>query len=230
MSAQREKEAAAEYAANLARDGMIVGLGTGTTAALVVRALGRRVADGLRITGVPTSDATGSLARSLHIPLATLDEHTALDMVLDGADEVDPRLNLIKGRGGALLREKLVALAGRQFVVVVDESKLVPKLDNRAPIPVEVVRFGWVATKGRLEALGLAAELRGGDNPYVTDGGNVILDCQGGPSLSLADPALARAIKLQPGVVEHGLFLEMATAVVVGRADGSTQVLCAAGD
>jgi ribose 5-phosphate isomerase A len=175
--------------------------------------------------GVPTSDETAELARSFGIPLATLDEQTRLDIVIDGADEVDPRLNLIKGRGGALLREKIVALAGKRFVVIVDESKRVPKLGEHAPIPVEVVPFGWQTTRRRLEELGFSCELRGSETPYVTDGGNLILDCHVPPSVDLADPAVAGSIKAQTGVVEHGLFLGVADTVIVGTSTGDVSVL-----
>jgi ribose 5-phosphate isomerase A len=225
MSVDQQKAAVARYAAGLVQDGMSVGLGSGTTARILVAELGKRVEEGLRIVGVPTSDDTAALAKSVHIPLASLDERSRLDIVIDGADEVDPNLNLIKGRGGALLREKMVALAGDKFVVVVDESKRVQVLGAHAPLPVEVIRFGWVTTRTRLENLGFSSELRGGDDPYVTDGGNLILDCHAPPSLSLSDPTVATSIKSQTGVVEHGLFLGLATSVVMGTADGDVSVL-----
>jgi ribose 5-phosphate isomerase A len=225
MSTEQQKQAAAVYAAGLVRDGMAVGLGSGTTSALVVTELGRRVREGLRLKGVPTSDDTAHLAASLGIPLATLEEQSRLDIVIDGADEVDPSLNLIKGRGGALLREKLVALSGNRFVVVADESKRVQHLGSHAPVPVEVVPFGWITTRGRLERLGLTCELRGGEDPYLTDEGNYILDCHGGSSVEYSDPSIAAAIKAQTGVVEHGLFLGIASMVVVGVGDGDVDVL-----
>lgn len=225
MSIDQQKQAAAIYAAGLVEDGMAVGLGSGSTAQIAVAEIGRRVRAGLRILGVPTSDDTARLARSFDIPLATLEEHSRLDVVIDGADEVDPELNLIKGRGGALLREKIVALAGDRFVVVVDESKRVERLSVHAPLPVEVVPFGWVTTRRRLEGVGFSCDLRGGAAPYLTDGGNFILDCRPSSSVNLADTAIASAIKAQTGVVEHGLFLHMATSVVVGTADGRVDVV-----
>lgn len=225
MSADQQKRAAAVYAAELVEDGMAVGLGSGSTAEIAVAEIGRRVQEGLRIIGVPTSDQTEQLARSFHIPLASLEEQSRLDLVIDGADEVDPALNLIKGRGGALLREKIVALAGKRFVVVVDESKRVRRLGAHAPLPVEVVPFGWVTTRTRLEEIGFTCALRGGDDPYRTDGGNFILDCHAPSTLDLAGMGVAERIKTQTGVVEHGLFLHLATLVVVGTADGSVEVL-----
>jgi ribose 5-phosphate isomerase A len=156
-----------------------------------------------------------------------LEERSDLDLYVDGADEVDPRLNLVKGHGGALLREKLVASAATRFVVVVDGSKVVDKLGKHAPVPVEVVQFGWPTIKHRLVELGLAAELRHGDHgrPYLTSNHNYILDCQASDSLDLSSAAVANAIKLQVGVVEHGLFLGMAALVIVGKDDGSTEIL-----
>jgi ribose 5-phosphate isomerase A len=225
MSVGRQKQAAAVYAAGLVEDGMAVGLGSGSTAEIAVAEIGRRVRSGLHIVAVPTSDETERLARSFDIPIASLDEQSMLDLVIDGADEVDPALNLIKGRGGALLREKIVALAGDRFVVVVDESKRVQRLGAHAPLPVEVVPFGWVTTRRRLEEIGFSCELRGGQAPYRTDGGNFVLDCHAPSSLDLADPRVAERIKVQTGVIEHGLFLHAATAVVVGTADGGVEVL-----
>jgi ribose 5-phosphate isomerase A len=212
------KERAALYAATLVQDGMLVGLGSGSTAALLVRALAERARSGLRFTGIPTSEATARLAASLNLQLATLDDHPRIDLTIDGADEVDPALNLIKGRGGALLREKIVASAADQLAIMVDETKLVGQLGSHAPLPVEVVPFGWLGTRMALEALGCRAERRmAGDQPYITDGGHYVLDCHFGP---LSEPeAIASRIKALTGVVDHGLFLAMATTVVVGRPD-----------
>lgn len=225
MGAQEQKAAAARAAAALIEPGMVVGLGSGTTAELAVHALGRRVNEGLRFTGVPTSRATEAIARTYGIPMKRLDERVRLDLYIDGADEVDPELNLVKGHGGALLREKLVASASQRFVVIVDQSKLVERLGERAPIPVEVVQFGWPTTKLRLEELGLLSYLRHSehDRPYVTTNHNYILDCHAPGTFDLA--VSADAIKLQVGVVEHGLFLGMAAAVIVGQNDGTTRVL-----
>jgi ribose 5-phosphate isomerase A len=222
------KLAVAEAAAALAEDGMVMGLGSGSTAMAAVAAIGRRVAQGLRITGIPTSDKTAALARSLAIPLTTLEEHGRIDLAIDGADEVERgTLNLIKGRGGALLEEKLVAAASRRFAIVVDESKMVDRLcPDREPIPVEVVPYGWKTTAQRLSALGAEWTLRpgAGGKPFVTDGGHYILDC--------AFPRFDSARDLQTqidgviGVVEHGLFPGMATEALIASAgpDGRISV------
>ncbi|HKI96147.1 MAG TPA: ribose 5-phosphate isomerase A [Gemmatimonadales bacterium] len=223
MSASQDeakRRAAVEAVERAVRSGMRLGLGSGSTAAHVVRELARRIEAGdLRdLVGVPTSDATALLARGLGIPLATLDEEPALDVTIDGADEVDPGGNLIKGLGGALLREKMVASAARRFVVVVDESKLVARLGTKAPLPVEVIAFGARTHEAAIRAFGAEPVLRRGDDgtPYRTDEGNVILDCRF-PS-GIADPAeVARALKLRAGVAETGLFLGMTPDVIVGR-------------
>lgn len=224
LDVEGQKRIAGRWAAQQVEDGMVVGLGSGSTAAWAVRALAERVAAGLRCTGVATSLETDALARSLGIPMSTLDEQGALDLAIDGADEVDPHLDLIKGAGGALLREKLVELAARDLLMIVDERKLVAALGERAAVPVEIVPFGWRRTVAALERLGGSALLRGGaDAPFRTDGGHYIADCRFG---RLADPAaLAAAIKALPGVVEHGLFLGMAGRAAVGHADGTVEVL-----
>jgi ribose 5-phosphate isomerase A len=216
------KLAAAEAAAALVEDGMIVGLGSGSTASLAVRALGRRVSQGLRITGIPTSERTAELARGLGIPLSTLAGHPRVALTIDGADEVERgTLDLIKGLGGALLREKLVAAATLRLVIVVDESKLVDRLaaDYR-PLPVEVVAFAWQTTAARLESLGADATLRVGADgqPLVTDQGNYTLDCRfrSAPPARELQPLLDSTV----GVVEHGLFLGMTSLVMVGGAAG----------
>lgn len=178
--------------------------------------------DGLRFTGVPTSTDIALLARQLGLQIGDLDRFPALDLAIDGADEVDPAFNLIKGLGGALLGEKLVANAARRFVIIVDESKLVQRLGERARVPVAVVPFGWTHTQAALQRLGAEAELRGGDQPFRTDGGHYILDCR---FADLSAPArLAGEVKAITGVVEHGLFLGMATEVLVARADGAVEV------
>jgi ribose 5-phosphate isomerase A len=225
VNTEEQKRAAAEYAAGLVEDGMAVGLGSGTTAELLVRALGDRMQQGLRFVGVPTSSRTARLAESLGIPLATLDERGRLDLAIDGADEVDPQLNLIKGHGGALLREKIVAQAAARYVIVVDDSKRVLRLGQRSTVPVEVVPFGWTTTQLRLEWLNFTCELRGGAHPIETDGGNYVLDCHPPASLELASPLVADSLKVQTGVVEHGLFIGIATVVVVGKASGDVDVL-----
>jgi ribose 5-phosphate isomerase A len=210
--------AAAEAAAALARNGMTVGLGSGSTASLAVRALARRVSQGLRITGIPTSETTAELARGLGIPLSTLADRPGVALTIDGADEVElGTLDLIKGLGGALLREKLVAAASERLVIVVDESKLVVRLAAESrPLPVEVVAFAWQTTARRLEAMGAQPTLRrdAGGQPSVTDQGNYTLDCR----FSKVPPAreLQQRLDATVGVVEHGLFLGMTSQVMVG--------------
>jgi ribose 5-phosphate isomerase A len=218
-----QKAVAARRAVDEIEDGMVLGLGTGSTAALVVAEIGRRVRDGLRVVGVPTSEATARQARELGIPVATLEDHPVLDLDIDGADEVDPEHNLIKGLGGALLREKIVAMAARRLVVVVDESKLVDRLGDRSPLPVEVVAFGWRRTAAAVADLGADPVLRAGPaGPVRTDGGNYILDCR---FAAVALPLFGARLKAITGVVEHGLFTGMGPTVVVGAADGACRVL-----
>jgi ribose 5-phosphate isomerase A len=221
------KEAAARAAAILVEAGMLVGLGSGSTAALFVRTLGERVRAGLRIVGVPTSEATARLAHDQGIPLTSLDEHPRLDLDVDGADAVDPALNLLKGLGGALLREKIVAASSARFVVVVDERKLVDTLDATPVVPVEVIPFGWMRTGSALEELGAGVTRRvdrdNPDQPFVTDGGHFVLDCR---FESLGDPATAAAaIKSLTGVVDHGLFIDLASQVIVGTSKGSVRAI-----
>jgi ribose 5-phosphate isomerase A len=214
------KRAAAEWAAAAVEDGMVLGLGSGSTAALVLAALAARVANGLRVAGIPTSEATAALARKLGIPLTTFARHRRIDLTIDGADQVERgTLNLIKGLGGALLREKIVAAASTRLIVVVDESKLVDRLGDRTPLPVEIAAFGAEATLDRLAAIGLAPRLRPtGAQPFVTDGGNYIADCA---IAEISDAAGLEARLLAiVGVVDTGLFIGMASAVVVGRPAG----------
>jgi ribose 5-phosphate isomerase A len=204
----------AERALEMIADGAAVGLGSGRAATEFVHALGRRVQAGLRIRGVPTSEATAELARRLGIPLGSLEEIESLDIAVDGADEVDPQLNLIKGLGGALVREKVVAAAARRLVILVGAEKLVPVLGSHGVLPVEVVPFALPFCRRRLEALGYPAqERRKGGKLFLSDNGNPILDCRVGP---LADPAaLDAAIRAIPGVVGTGLFLGMAHTVLI---------------
>ncbi len=215
------KRIAGEAAAARVRDGQRLGLGTGSTAKCFLEALAERLRRGeLRdVAGVPTSEATEALARQLGIPLVSLEDCPSLDLAVDGADEVDERLDLIKGLGGALLREKIVAAASREFVVVVEEGKLVRRLGERSPVPVEVLAFGWRATLERLRALGVEPRRRTvNGEPFRTDQGNFVLDC---PFGALHDPAsVARALEAVPGVLGHGLFLGMAHEVIVGTARG----------
>ena len=212
-----EKQAAARAAAELVESGSIVGLGSGSTATYAIRFLGERVRGGLKIVGVPTSQKTKQLAEQLGIPLTTLDQHPQIDIDIDGADEIDPHLNLIKGGGGALLREKIIASASRRFVVVGDSSKQVAHL-GKFPLPVEVIPFAQSVIAKRISALGAQVSLRGGSSPFVTDEGHHILDCTFDEIL---DPgALANELKAIPGVVEHGLFIGMAEIALIGK-DGS---------
>jgi ribose 5-phosphate isomerase A len=215
------KAAAAEAAAAQLRDGMIVGLGTGTTAAFAIDAIGRRVAQGLKIIGVPTSERTTEQATALGIPLAPVEEHEWIDVTIDGADEVElGSLNLIKGRGGALLREKIVSSSTKKLIIIVDSSKIVTKLGSHDPIPVEVVSFGWQTTERRLARLGGNPVLRHRPNGsvFLTDGGHYILDCKFGPLASAADTE--RHLNDTVGVVEHGMFLGMTGMVIVGDESG----------
>jgi ribose 5-phosphate isomerase A len=215
------KRAAARRAIEEVEDGMVVGLGTGSTAAFVVEGLAGRIAAGLRIVGVPTSERTAVHARRLGIQIATFAEHQRLDLTIDGADEVQfGTLDLIKGLGGALLREKIVAAASGRLVIVVDQEKLVERLGEHTPVPVEVTQFGWQATAGALAKLGCVPERRYtvGEQPYVTDGGNFILDCRFGP---LADPhMIEKSIALTVGAVESGLFVGRSSMVVVAFSTG----------
>ena len=224
--ARLSEEGAAVLAAEALRlvsTGQVIGLGTGQAATAFVRALGQRVAAGLDVRGVPTSEATASLARQLGIKLATLDEVEAVDMAVDGADEVDPRADLIKGYGGALLRERVVASAARRLVILVGAEKLVPTLGTRGRLPVEVVPFAAGACRRWLAGRGYPAEVRLADGrPVVTDNGNLLLDCRVGP---LEDPrATDAAIRALPGVVGTGLFLDLRATVLVWQ-DGRCQTL-----
>jgi len=221
VGTERAKERAARFAASLVEDGMIVGLGSGSTAELAVRALGERLHDGLRLIGVATSQRTAALARRVGIELRDPDSVDRIDLAIDGADEVEERsLGLLKGRGGALVREKLVARMARRLVIIIDDSKLVAALGARFPLPVEVVPFGWRWCARWLEDLGGRPTLRcrPTGHPFRSDNGNLILDVAFG---AIADPAwLARTIKMLPGVVDHGLFLDMADLVIVGSETG----------
>jgi len=218
MANDREKEAAALAAVKRVRDGDIVGLGTGSTAAYAIRFLGQRVQAGLKIRGIPTSIHTQEAAASLGIPLTTLDEFQKIDITIDGADEVDPKLRLIKGGGGALLREKIVASASRNLVIIADSSKRVSML-GKFPVPVEVIKFAEAVVANKIAAFGAEVVVRGASSgrPFITDEGNHILDCNFG---QIPDPpALARRLENTPGVVEHGLFIGMASAVLIGEGD-----------
>ncbi len=216
------KQQAAETAVTAVRSGMVVGLGTGSTAVYMVRALGQMLADGRlqHICGIPTSEATARVAQKAGIPLTTLNDRPQVDITIDGADEIAPDLALIKGLGGALLREKIVAAASRHMIVIADGSKRVPHLGTKAPLPVEVIPFAQRLVTNYLADLGARVVLRLRDNhPLITDEGNVILDCYFANGLE--NPAeLAARIKQQPGVVEHGLFLGLAQTAVIATRSG----------
>lgn len=218
------KKAAGERAAELVDDGMIVGLGTGSTAFYAIQKLGDRVREGLLIRGIPTSEQSRIQAEREGIPLIDFAETIRIDLTIDGADEIDPAFNLIKGGGGALFREKLVATASHREIIVADESKLKDRLGG-FPLPVEVVPFGWQYVRLKLEALGCRVRLRVSENrAFVTDNGNHILDCAFG---AIDDPAdLERCIAAICGVVESGLFVGLAHQVVIGKADGSIEERC----
>ncbi len=216
------KAQAALHGLTFLQSGMIVGLGAGSTALLAVRGLAEKLARGELhdILGIPCSGAIEAEATRLNIPLTTLEDHPVIDVTIDGADEVDPQLNVIKGGGGALLREKIVAQATRREIIVVDESKLSPALGTHWAVPVEVIPFGWRTQAAYLESLGARPTLRKGDDgaPYRTDQGNLILDCRFGP---LQDPAgLAGRMDARTGIVAHGLFLGLAADVVVAGPSG----------
>lgn len=216
MANDQAKEAAARASLRYVKDGQVVGLGTGSTAAYFIRLLAEEVKRGLRIRGIPTSLRSQELALSLGIPLTTLDECQEIDVTVDGADEVDPQLRLIKGGGGAMLREKIVASATRQLVIVADASKQVPVL-GKFPLPVEVIRFAQALVAKRIAALGANVTIRqaADGKPYVTDENNHILDCRFG-QISDAD-GLARKLSDMPGIVEHGLFIGMASVAIFAR-------------
>jgi ribose 5-phosphate isomerase A len=213
-------------AAARVEDAMLVGLGSGSTAEAMVHALGSRVAAGLRLTGVATSHRTAKLAGSYRIPLRELAEIDRLDLCIDGADEIDPALNLVKGRGGALLFEKLVARRADRYLIIATDEKLVGRLGTRMPLPVEVVPVGWTHTAEAIAGLGFTPTLRKAPDeaPYVTDGGHYIVDCAW-PPMHQPDPAtIATAIKALTGVVDHGLFIGMVdTALTIDAAGGITE-------
>jgi ribose 5-phosphate isomerase A len=214
MANDQEKEAAARASLRFVEDGQVVGLGTGSTAACFIRLLGDRVKEGLRIRGIPTSVRSEALAKSLGIPLTNLDECPEIAVTVDGADEVDPQLRLIKGGGGALLREKIVASATKKLVIVADASKRVATL-GKFPLPVEVIKFAKTLVTGKIARMGADVRLRTNDDgtAYLTDENNYILDCRFG---QIADvEGLARELSDMPGVVEHGLFIGMASVVLV---------------
>lgn len=214
------KQQAGTAAAQLIENGMTIGLGTGSTATFLVHALAQRIQQGLHIVGaVSSSEVTKELASNLGIPITTLDAYPDLDLYIDGADEIDPQLNLTKGGGGALLREKIVASSARRFVVIADVSKQVTQLGQSFPVPIEVIPFAATPVHNRLTALGASVQLRQlGGKPFITDSGNIILDCTFGP---IANPAeLDTRLHSIVGVVETGLFLGMAAQAIIGGPEG----------
>ena len=218
-----EKQAAARAAVQLVESGSVVGLGSGSTATYALHFLAERLRAGLKIVGIPTSQNTQHLAEQLGIPLTTLEANPVIDIDIDGADEIDPQLNLIKGGGGAQLREKVIASAAKRFIVVAESVKLVPRL-GKFPLPVEVIPFAEPLIKIRIAALGAVVSLRTGASgqPYVTDEGHHILDCNFG---EIDDPAgLSWELHDIPGVVEHGLFIAMAEMAFVGKDGGVVQL------
>lgn len=219
LTPDQHKTQAAHKAVEYIQDGQILGLGTGSTVHHFLTALGKRVQDGLRVRGVPTSQATATYATQLGIPLLGHDGPWDIDIAVDGADQVDSQLNLIKGGGGALLREKIVARASRQFIVIVDQAKQRPHLGLPFPLPVEILSFGWRTTQHHLEKMGWAAHRREqAGQPFVTDNGHYIIDVQ---IPNIADPAsLESSLLSLPGVVECGLFVQMASLVITGTDQG----------
>ena len=220
MEREKLKNLAGEKAVDHIEDGMIVGLGTGSTVEYTLRKLGKLVKEGLKIQGIPTSIHTQRVAKEEKIPLTTLGENPVIDVTIDGADEVDSDLNLIKGGGGALTREKIIAYNSKKVIIVIDDSKIVKALGIDCPLPVEVTKFGWTSTKKTLEDFSCNIELREimKDEPYITDNSNYILDCE---FEKIDDPAqLEKDINNIPGVVENGLFIGLVDEVIVGGKQG----------
>ena len=229
MTQDEAKRMAARRALEFVEDGMLLGLGSGTTSRMFIEELGARVKQGLRVRGIATSTSSRQLAESLSIPIITFDDSPVLDLAVDGADEVGPGLALIKGGGGALLREKIVASAARKFIVIADSSKLVYQL-GRFPLPVEVIQMALPVVTRKLDALGLNPKLRHRPDgaTFITDEGNFIVDCSCG---EITDPAkTAGDIRGIPGVVEHGLFLKMASFALIASDQGVMEVAKLYGD
>lgn len=218
------KKIAAEKAVEYVKDGMVIGLGTGSTAYYAIKKIAELVNDGMEIIGIPTSEQTKRIANDFKIPLGDLNEHPVVDLTIDGADEVDKNLNLIKGGGGALLREKLIASLSRTEIIIVDERKVVEKLGKNFPLPVEVIKFGHLAIAKKIEKLGCIAKLRRkNENTFTTDNGNYIYDLK---FELIDDPKeLDRKINEIVGVVENGLFVGLASKVIVAYKDGTVKIM-----
>ncbi len=219
MNIEHLKKIAAEKATEEVRNGMVVGLGTGSTVYYALLKLGKMVRDGLNIVGIPTSDGTEKIAKEQDIPLSTLAVHSTIELTIDGADEVDVHLNLIKGGGAALVREKIIANTSKRILIVVDENKVSRVLGTSFALPVEIVRFGWEATQREVDKICGRSDVRGGiENPLITDNGNYILDCHFD---GISEP---EKVELQlnniPGVVENGIFVDRADKVIIGTSSG----------
>jgi ribose 5-phosphate isomerase A len=214
------KRKAAARAIEEVENGMVLGLGSGSTAAFALEELAARIAKGLHVAGIPTSEKAAALARRLGIRLTSFAEHRHIDLTIDGADQVERgTLNLVKGLGGALLREKIVASASNRMIVIVDGTKMVDRLGGNMPLPVEIISFGWQIVLDRLAAIGCRPRLRlAGDKPFTTDGGNYIVDCVFAEKPDFA--ALEARLSDIVGVVESGLFIGLASKIVVGRTTG----------
>ena len=222
MDIEKLKMVAGEKACEHVRDGMVLGLGTGSTVYYAIKMIGELVKDGHELVGIATSIQTDTLARELGIPLTNLKEHPDIDLTIDGADEIDPDLNLIKGLGGALIREKIVASASKKMVVVADETKAVEVLGTKAPLPVEVTKFGITYIERELQALGCRPEIRLRDGqPLISDNHNLILDCH---FEKISEPRLLETkINNIPGVVNNGLFIGLATNAIIAHASGEIE-------
>lgn len=219
MNTEHQKKIAAEKATEEVNNGMVIGLGTGSTVYYALLKLGEMIRDGLNIIGIPTSEGTEKIATEQNIPLTTLAKHPTIELTIDGADEVDAHLNLIKGGGAALVREKIIANASNRIVIVVDESKVSQVLGSTFALPVEIIKFGWEATQREVDKVCGNSDLRGGiDNPLITDNGNYILDCN---FAGIPEP---EKVELQlnniPGVVENGIFVDRADKVIIGTPNG----------
>ncbi|HUV25036.1 MAG TPA: ribose-5-phosphate isomerase RpiA [Methanomassiliicoccales archaeon] len=215
---EEKKKAAALKAVEWIQDGMVLGLGTGSTTFYALEAIGEMIAEGYDLVGIPTSKSTENLATKFGIPLTSLDEVKSIDLTIDGADEVDPAKRLIKGMGGALLREKIVASVSEVEIIVVDDSKIVDLLGTKSMLPVEVIPFGHMRIKDRIEATGCKAHLRGVGSPYITDSGNYIYDCRY-ESIEFPEE-LEQELNSVPGVVENGLFINLASKIIIAGKEG----------